>query len=508
LAIGFLLPGQPGLFDKLTNAICLAADEGGRPGVAIGRDDPASPFPQLVFDRQSGLLARAGRTRFEDYREVEGLKIPFAAQSGGPARLQVEQVRFNVPIDPAVFERPDAATAAPSVVSSPRERTLRSGVGRLEIVREPEPARFGRGTLSELPVHDAESSRPWQVDLRGYDLAELDLSNRLPDLLHADFDSATRWPAQLPAGFDRDRILALGKDPGLAIRTLHRRGITGRGIGLGILDQPLLVQHQEYRDRLRLYEEIHIPDGAQAQMHGPAVASIAVGQSVGVAPAADLYYLAEQHGTFTDQGQFDWDFTWLAQSLDRLLEVNRSLPSGRKLRVVSVSVGWSPNQKGYAEAMAAVERATRDGVFVISSALESTHGLRFHGLGREAMADPNDPAAYGPGSWWASVFWSGQRRFGPGERLLVPMDARAVASPTGTDHYVYYSSGGWSWSIPWIAGLYALACEVKPDLDPGLFWATALKTGRTVSVTRKGETLDLGTIADPVALIEALAERR
>jgi len=102
------------------------------------------------------------------------------------------------------------------------------------------------------------------------------------------------------------------------------------------------------------------------------------------------------------------------------------------------------------------------------------------------------------------MFWQGIRRFAPGTGLLVPMDSRATASPTGTEDYVFYSSGGWSWSVPWISGLYALACQVKPDLTPEVFWAEALKTGRTIRIKHGTEELDFGTIADPVALIESL----
>lgn len=507
LAIGFLLPGQPGLFDLLTNAPCAAVEEDGRPAIAVGHDDPASPFPRLVFDQQSGLLVRAGRTGFTDYRPVDGLQLPHATHADQSVRLEVARARFNDPLPDSLFARPDGPTRMAEVPAALKEHTLLSRPGQLEIVRRPPPADFHRGRLDVLPAFDPNSPRHAQVDLRGYDLTRLDVSTRLQDLLHADFDSVTRWPQQLPAGYDRQRILELGRDPGLRVRELHRRGITGRGVGLGIIDQPLLVDHAEYRDRLRLYEEVHSPAEAPAQMHGPAVASIAVGKSLGVAPGADLYYIAEQHGTFKGEGQFDWDFTWLAQSLHRMLDVNASLPASAKIRVISISVGWSPNQKGYAEAMAAVQRATRDRVFVVSTALEATHQLKFHGLGREPLSDPNDPASFGPGSWWAGMFWGGQFRFGPGERLLVPMDSRATASPTAPDHTVFYYSAGWSWAVPWIAGLYALGCEAYPELTPELFWAKALETGRTIRIQKGTETLEFGTIADPVALIDGLKSR-
>jgi hypothetical protein len=383
--------------------------------------------------------------------------------------------------------------------------TRLSAESGLEIVRRPAPLAMlrNRGALTKLPSYDPKSGKNWQVDLRGRDVTALDLRERLADLRFADFDSGTRWPERRPAGFEPRAILELNRSPGLGVRALHARGVTGAGVGIGIIDQALLVEHGEYRERLRCYEEIHWR-GEQAQMHGPAVASIAVGKTVGVAPAADLYYIAEMHGE-RKGAKFEWDFTWLAQSITRMLEINAGLPSARKIRVISISVGWSPPQKGHAETMAAVEQANRAGVFVISTALSRTHGLEFHGLGRDQMSDPERPESYGPGQWWAQSFWGGVR-FAPGQRLLVPMDARTTASPTGADDYVYYSTGGWSWSVPWIAGLYALACQVRPEITPAVFWAEALRTGRRIRIKWKGEEVEFGTITDPVALIEGLQQ--
>lgn len=386
-------------------------------------------------------------------------------------------------------------------------RTQVAAAGRILVVRQPPPSVVlrARGPLAALPVHDPASPKGWQVDVRGRDLTALRLAGRLADLRHADFDSRTRWPGDLPAGFSPDTILELNKNPGLGVRQLHARGITGRGIGIGIIDQTLLVGHSEYRDRLRSYEEIHLY-GDDAQMHGPAVASIAVGRSVGVAPGADLYYIAETHGTYARPREFEWDFTPLARSIDRLLEINARLAPDRKIRVISISVAWSPKRKGYEDVMAAVERANRANVFVLSCALERTHQLAFHGLGREQTSDPERAESYGPGSWWASEFWSGAP-FAPGHKLLVPMDTRTVASPTGDDDYVFYPHGGWSWSVPWLAGLYALACEVRPEITPEAFWAEALRTGSTIPLTREGATVGFGSIANPVALIAALGKR-
>jgi hypothetical protein len=505
LAIAFFPPSQLFFSERLKNAVCVEEAEGDRTLIGIGRKGADSVFARLQFDKQSGLLARVGTTEVADFREVKPIKLPFEVRKGGQFSFKVAEIQVNAPLDDARFEKPQGLGGASNVKTgrSVEYQTLTSRPGQLEIVRRPATMLFGRGELKTLPHYNPKSSAHGQVDLRSYDLRKLDLSQQLANLLHADFDSRTKWPDRLPDGYDKARIQELGKDPGLGVCQLHERGITGQGIGIGIIDQPLLVDHMEYKDRLRMYEEVHEVKGAPAQMHGPAVASIAVGKTVGVAPAADLYYIAEEHIGAQGPGG-EWDFTWLAQAIHRMLDVNDTLPASKKIRVISISVGWSSQQKGYAETMKAVERANKAEVFIVSTAIEETHHLAFHGLGREALAEPNQFSSYGPGSWWANGFWDGMPRLEPSERLLVPMDCRCLASPTGANDYVFYWSSGWSWSVPWISGLYALACQVKPDVTPQQFWSAAMKTGRVIQLTHDSEKYQFGTIADPVALIESL----
>ena len=84
-----------------------------------------------------------------------------------------------------------------------------------------------------------------------------------------------------------------GKNSGLGILQLRAQGVTGQGVNAAVIDGPLLTEHQEYADRLQLYEEINILDPKwEAAPHGSAVASLALGKTVGVAPEANLYYVA------------------------------------------------------------------------------------------------------------------------------------------------------------------------------------------------------------------------
>ena len=70
---------------------------------------------RLYFEVASGLLLRGNNTYLEDYREVDGVKVPFVARESAAAGMasvvRLKEVKHNVPIDEAKFaERPDCFT--------------------------------------------------------------------------------------------------------------------------------------------------------------------------------------------------------------------------------------------------------------------------------------------------------------------------------------------------------------------------------------------------------------
>jgi hypothetical protein len=457
---------------------------------------------KLWFEVKSGLLAKVGGTLVEEYRPEAGVLVPHRFRNADGLQLKINTCTFNEPMAESLFSKPSAPLPAPK--PDYEYTTLLNPGQQLGIVRHPSPGTYRKQRLVSLPVpRPPQEGDLVRLDLRSADLSNLAVGDRLTDLLQAHFDTATLWPKVLPEDFVPADIMERAKNPGLGLRTVHQNGITGKGIGLAIIDQPLLVDHVEYKDRLKSYEEIRVQSGSAAEMHSPAVASIAVGQTVGVAPGADLYYTASSFFTISKQ-QIYYDFTWMAKSIDRLLEINATLPKANRIRVISISSEWMPGLRGCAEADAAVERAKQAGVFVVSVSLQRTHKLAFKGLGRDPRTDPDRATSYGLGSWWARSFADGKDHFAPGERLLVPMEARTTASNSGERDYQYHPFGGPSWVVPYLAGLYALACQANPDVTPELFWATALKTGRVTSVVYEGKTYELGTIVNPAALIGAL----
>ncbi len=403
-------------------------------------------------------------------------------------------------------ERPARSTPA---ASKPTGRTASPAAYFPKIDRRPEPMvwRFEGALRVFVSLASVMRKETGCVDLRSFDLSRANLRDKPDTLRRASFDERTKWPpaSALPEGFDPAKIMALGKNPGLGVRRLHQQGITGRGVGVAIIDQTLLVDHQEYGDRLRLYEETDdiVKGWRNVQMHGPAVASLAVGKTVGVAPEADLYYIA------TARGGDGKDFGYLARSIRRILAVNERLPADRKVRTIAMQIGWGPKVKGYKELMAATAQAKAVGMLVVCSSIEEVHGFKFHGLGRDSLADPDRFESYRPGCWWAERFHGANaraKRFYAG-RLLIPMDCRTTACPQSRTGYVFYWEGGWSWSIPYIAGLYALAVQTDPAITPERFWKLALGTGQTIRLKSGNKQVPFGPIVNPPRLINAIRDK-
>jgi hypothetical protein len=78
---------------------------------------------RLYFDQSSGLLLRqvrytdtpVGRNPtqidYADYREVDGVKVPFRwtlARPNGRFTIQITELKQNVPVDDAKFAKPPA----------------------------------------------------------------------------------------------------------------------------------------------------------------------------------------------------------------------------------------------------------------------------------------------------------------------------------------------------------------------------------------------------------------
>lgn len=369
-------------------------------------------------------------------------------------------------------------------------------------------------------LNDADSFAGY-LDLRMADLRNLDLTNEFDRLMKANFDTNTKWTDKLPEGFDPQKIIEVGRNPGLGIRSLQEQGINGKGVNIAIIDQPLLLEHVEYGNQIRSYDEINsFSDNESyraASMHGPFVTSISVGKTCGVAPEASVYYIGAYSFTLSGDDRII-DYTSYAEAINKILEINKSLPADQKIRAISISATWSPKDNGYKEITEAVERAKREDVFVISASMFESYGYWTYCMTKEPLTDPDNPESYKPYDWDSRMKLISNTASAPyyekvfsdkfdSKFLLIPIGARSFASPTGSDVYAFLQTGGWSLMEPYIAGLYSLACQVNPRITPEEFWKAALETGESREIT-KGDIKYPAIMLNPIGLIESIKNNK
>jgi hypothetical protein len=164
-------------------------------------------------------------------------------------------------------------------------------------------------------------------------LKKLDLTKEYDNFKDFNFDSLTQWPGpeKLPAGFNPQKLLEEGKNPGLGIRALHEEGINGEGVGIAILDQLLLLGHEEYTSRLIRYDstEANWRWWRKPAMHGSPIVSIAVGKTCGVAPRAFVFYYAAGSTSGKAQIQADW--------VNEIIKHNETAEDSKRIRVINIS---------------------------------------------------------------------------------------------------------------------------------------------------------------------------
>ena len=248
-----------------------------------------------------------------------------------------------------------------------------------------------------------------------------------------------------------NEIMEEGKNPGLGVRALHKQGVTGKGVNVAIIDQPLSLEHPEYKGKIVSYKNLCDEESGSSSMHGPAVTSLLVGNTIGVAPEANIYYVAAPSWT--------GDAAYQAEALKCIIEWNKDLADGEKIRVVSISAApsgeESPFDKNNEMWDEAVKLAKQEGILVLDCT--TTYGkigsCYYNGEDRE------EPANYIAG-------FPRIQGNPPKDLILAPVGFRTTAETyeEGVYSYQYDAQGGNSWAIPYAAGTLALGWQINPNL--------------------------------------------
>ena len=275
--------------------------------------------------------------------------------------------------------------------------------------------------------------------------------------------------------------MRLGKDPGLNLSKIHEKGITGKGISVAVIDKPIRSTHNEFKDKMT-YTIVDNTDESNPHFHGLACASILAGKTCGVAKDAKLYYFSTP-----DVGKDR--FTGYIDAINKIIEMNKSLPKEEKIRIVSVSDGLDKEDKYYSKWQEAVKKANSEGLTVVYSNL--LYEKKFIWGGCDPSKDRNNPLNYK-----LSNSLKGEN-IGKTE-IIIPGDFRTTASNDGDDTYVYWGEGGFSWAIPYVTGLSALAWQVNPDLTFDQIMDKLIETKTTTAEGRY--------IIDPEKFINSISQ--
>jgi len=271
------------------------------------------------------------------------------------------------------------------------------------------------------------------------------------------------------------------------------------------VDHTLLVDYAEYADRVIYYGEAGevMPAGS---MHGLMVASVAAGGTTGVAPEAYLYFAGVSGFATKEDGTCEEVLTDLAQALEGLPAWDDSLPQHHRIRVVSISNDIQPRYDGYEETMDALKRAEERRILVVTLSREHGGDIAIMGLERQPLADPDQPSSYEPPRHPIDGFFPGAEDWyaAKARTLFAPISSRTHASPTGKREYAFGRHGGLSQTVPYIAGVYALACQVEPEIAPDEFWRLVMETGHDITVEREDLNKPVCKVINPMGLIEVL----
>lgn len=274
---------------------------------------------------------------------------------------------------------------------------------------------------------------------------------------------------------DAKDILEKGKNPGLNIRKIHNDGITGQGINVAIIDQPLLLEHSEYKDKVIKYKNFD-EDGYENESseHGPAVLSLLAGNNIGVAPGVKVFYAAVP--------SWKKDMKYFEQALNWIIEENNKLDELDKIKVVSISadpayVGSFDNPEKYDEFLERwtkiEENAFQNNILVISCTQNRYNILP--GYLELDTQDSIDEFKIGfPYSKNVSCNYN---------TLFVPSSKRTVAEmyENEKESYSYEGPGGLSWGIPYLCGCLALGWQINYNLTPDQIMNIIFETAKLVN---------------------------
>lgn len=282
-----------------------------------------------------------------------------------------------------------------------------------------------------------------KVDLSKYDLSAIP---NVKDLIETfRFNNETPWPQSLPKDIDPAKIMDKAKNPGLGIRGLHEKGLTGKGVNIGIIDLPIYTTHPEYKDAVAQYKQFGETE-IKGSALGSGTLSIVAGKTVGIAPDAKVYYAAVAAEKL--------DVMYYVNAIDWFIELNQTILKDNQIKLVTVPASLdgadTPFKENVDKWQPAVNKAKANGIIVLDCAPGSKLGSCWIDLDRMddikavKLGYPDNP-----------------KKEVSKEYLHIPTGPKTLAEEykDGIFGYEYIFKGGLTWAPSYAVGVLALGIQ-------------------------------------------------
>ncbi|MFN7917289.1 MAG: S8 family serine peptidase [Vicinamibacterales bacterium] len=193
----------------------------------------------------------------------------------------------------------------------------------------------------------------------GVNAGQLDAMAQDPGVDHLASDAPVHTSSIITEGIGADQVWA---------GTQTMRGVTGRGVGVAVIDSGMDARHPALAGRIVATKDFIGGDGSDAYGHGTHVAGLIAGAAgrtadtadyIGVAPAARLINLRVLDGTGAGR------MSDVIEAIDWAIDNQRAY----NIRVINLSLG-APVLQSYKDdpLCEAVERAVSNGLIVVAAA--------------------------------------------------------------------------------------------------------------------------------------------
>jgi len=271
--------------------------------------------------------------------------------------------------------------------------------------------------------------------------------NGLSELSELCFNTETVFPSKWIT--EASTVLEDGKS-----NLINSGKLTGKGVKVAVIDKPINKNHIEFRNGIEYIEVLpNIPETQRTDFHGIACASFLSGATCGVAPESRLVYFAIPNKT----SQIDNYYNYQLIALQKVIDYNKT--NQEPIRIVSLSAPFTKEQKQTRDSLECELKKT--GCVLIDA---TNFGHNFYGVDYIRY---QEKGRFLFNQWQIDNYKRNKSRKGFTDYFnslcFVPSSRRTSADNNTNNGYIHWSKYvSESWTIPHVAGAYALCLEEYP----------------------------------------------